>query len=78
MNEQNHPKGGITEMLLIALPMFVSMGCDAIMTFTDRLFLSKLSPDHMNAALAGGVFLATFTVFFTGLISYSTDRKSVV
>ncbi|MFA7057250.1 MAG: MATE family efflux transporter [Candidatus Cloacimonadales bacterium] len=72
MNEQNHPKGGITEMLLIALPMFVSMGCDAIMTFTDRLFLSKLSPDHMNAALAGGVFLATFTVFFTGLISYST------
>lgn len=72
MNENNHPKGGIIEMLLIALPMFASMGCDAIMTFTDRIFLAKLSTDHMNASLAGGVFLGTFTIFFTGLISYST------
>ena len=72
MNENNHPKGGIIEMLLVALPMFASMGCDAIMTFTDRIFLSKLSPDHMNASLGGGVYLATFTIFFTGLISYST------
>lgn len=72
MNEQNNPKGGMKEMLLIALPMFISMGCDAIMTFTDRLFLSKLSPDHMNAALAGGIFLSTLTLFFIGLISYST------
>ena len=72
MNENNHPKGGIVEMLLIALPMFASMGCDAIMTFTDRIFLAKLSTDHMNASLGGGMFLATFTIFFTGLISYST------
>ncbi len=72
MNENKHPKGGIIEMLLIALPMFASMGCDAIMTFTDRIFLSKLSPDHMNASLGGGVYLTTFTIFFTGLISYST------
>lgn len=72
MNENNHPKGGIIEMLLVALPMFASMGCDALMTFTDRIFLAKLSPDHMNASLGGGVYLATFTIFFTGLISYST------
>lgn len=72
MNENNHPKGGIVEMLLIALPMFASMGCDAIMTFTDRIFLAKLSPDHMNASLGGGVYLTTFTIFFTGLLSYST------
>lgn len=72
MNENNHPKGGIIEMLLVALPMFASMGCDALMTFTDRIFLSKLSPDHMNASLGGGVYLTTFTIFFTGLISYST------
>lgn len=72
MNENNHPKGGIVEMLLIALPMFASMGCDAVMTFTDRMFLAKLSPDHMNASLGGGVSLTTFTIFFTGLISYST------
>ncbi len=72
MNENNHPKGGIIEMLLVALPMFASMGCDAIMTFTDRIFLSRLSPDHMNASLGGGVYLATFTIFFTGLLSYST------
>lgn len=72
MNEQNHSKGGIVEMLFIALPMFASMGCDAIMTFTDRIFLAKLSTDHMNASLGGGVFLGTLTILFTGLISYST------
>lgn len=63
--------GGIYEMLLIALPMFVSMGCDSLMTFTDRLFLAKISPNHMNAALGGGFISWTLITFFNGLISYS-------
>lgn len=72
MNEQSRVKGGIKEMLMIALPMLISMGCDAVMVFTDRLFLSRLSSDHMNASMGGGIFLGTLTIFFTGLIAYST------
>ncbi len=72
MYNSKHPKGGIYEMLAIAFPMLVSMGCDAVMTFTDRIFLSRLSTDHMNASLGGGLFLTTLAIFFTGLIGYST------
>ncbi|MBN1363146.1 MAG: MATE family efflux transporter [Sedimentisphaerales bacterium] len=64
--------GGMRELLAIALPMVVSHACDTVMTFTDRLFLSRLGPEQMNASMAGG--LATFVVmtFFLGLTGYST------
>ncbi len=71
MNKPYKP-GGIAEMLAIALPMIISMACDGVMVFTDRLFLASLSPVHMNAAMGGGVMIATFTLFFTGLTGYST------
>ena len=37
--------GGIRELLAIALPMVVSHACETVMTFTDRVFLSRLGPD---------------------------------
>ncbi len=71
MNPKHRP-GGIAEMLAIALPMVISMACDGVMVFTDRLFLASLSPVHMNAAMGGGVMISTFTLFFVGLTGYST------
>lgn len=65
-------KGGIAEMLAIALPMVVSTACDGVMTFTDRMFLSRLGPDPMNAAMAGGVAMQAMMFFFIGLTGYST------
>ncbi|HON16282.1 MAG TPA: MATE family efflux transporter [Spirochaetota bacterium] len=65
-------EGGIIEMVSLALPMVISTACDGIMTFTDRLFLSALSPLHMNAALAGGLVVQSLVFFFFGLIGYST------
>lgn len=59
-------------MLVIAMPMIVSTACDGAMTFTDRLFLARVGPEQMNAALGGGITLLTFTLFFTGLTGYST------
>lgn len=59
-------------MLAIAIPMVVSMACDGVMVFTDRLFLARLSPLQMNAAMGGGVMFATFVLFFMGLTGYST------
>lgn len=64
--------GGIKEMLVIAFPMVIAHACSTVMTFTDRLFLSKLGTDHMNAAFAGGLTAMLFMTFFIGLIGYST------
>ncbi len=74
LNSASHVggRGNVRELLAIALPMVVSHACDTIMTFTDRLFLSRLGPEQMNASMGGGV--ATFVVmtFFLGLTGYST------
>jgi multidrug resistance protein, MATE family len=64
--------GGMKELLLLAYPMIVSTASDGIMTFTDRIFLSRVGPEYMNAAMAGGVTLMTLTLFFVGLTGYST------
>ncbi len=72
MNPKTHKPGGVWEMILIALPMVVSFACDTVMTFTDRLFLSRVGPLHMNAAMAGGISYFFMMSFFLGLIGYVT------
>ena len=67
-----HPPGGIRELLAIALPMVVSHACDTVMVFTDRLYLSRLGPVHMNASMAGGLTCFMATTFFIGLTGYTT------
>jgi MATE family multidrug resistance protein len=64
--------GGIKDLMLLALPMVVSSACDGVMTFTDRLFLSRVGPEQMNAALGGGVTMQTLTFFIMGLTGYAT------
>lgn len=64
--------GGIRELLVLALPMMVSTASDGVMTFTDRLFLARLGPDAMNAALGGGLTFQMLTFFFIGMSGYST------
>jgi len=59
-------------MLAIALPMVVSSASDTIMIFTDRLFLAKLGPAEMSAAMGGGLTSFMLMSFFLGLIGYST------
>lgn len=67
-----HKAGGIKELLILAFPMIISTACDGVMTFTDRLFLSRLGPEHMNAAMGGAVTFQMLTFFFMGLTGYST------
>ena len=64
--------GSVRELLTIAFPMVVSSACETFMTFTDRLFLSRLGPEFMSASMGG--WLASFTMlsFFMGLIGFST------
>ena len=70
--EQGRLAGGVAELLAIALPMVVSHACDTVMTFTDRLFLSRLGTEEMNAAMSGGLTCFMMTTFFMGLIGYTT------
>jgi len=65
-------KGGIREMAAIAVPMVVSQACYTFMTFTDRMFLSRLGPELMNAAMGGGLTVFMMMTFFIGLTGYAT------
>lgn len=64
--------GDVKDVLVVALPMLLSMSFDTFMTFIDRLFLSKLGPAEMNAALGAGAVQLALMTFFTGAISYTT------
>jgi len=68
----NPKNGGVQEMLGVSLPMVMSMSFDTFLVFINRLFLSKLGPDYMNAALTGGIMEMVTIVFFNGVIGYST------
>ena len=65
-------RGGMRETLYIALPMVLSMSFDTLMTFVDRLYLSRLGSEQMNAALAGGLAQFMLQTFFIGLTGYTT------
>ncbi|GJQ60675.1 MAG: MATE family efflux transporter [Candidatus Scalindua sp.] len=64
--------GGILELLVIAMPMVISQACETVMLFTDRLFLSHLSPTHMAASMSGGLTAFMCMTFFIGLTGYTT------
>ena len=72
VKQKTFREGGIKEMLYIAIPVVVSSACDTVMTFTDRLFLSRLGPEIMNAAFAGGLSAILAMAMFTGLVGYTT------
>ncbi|MBN1144673.1 MAG: MATE family efflux transporter [Bacteroidales bacterium] len=67
----NSEKGGVAELLAIAFPMIIATACDGVMTLTDRLFLARLGPELMNAAMGGGVAMQMMIFFFMGLTGYT-------
>ncbi len=72
-SETTFPRqGGLREMLAISLPMVVSHASETALVFTDRLFLSRLGPVQMSAAMGGGLTAFMMTTFFLGLIGYAT------
>ncbi len=64
-------KETLRELLTIAYPMVVSQGAFAVMIFTDRYFMSLLSPTHMAASLGGGVASFFCMSLFIGILSYA-------
>jgi MATE family multidrug resistance protein len=70
--QNNAGSGSIREMVILASPMVVSLSCDTLMIFTDRLLLAKISPDAMNASMGGGIAVYQCLSFFVGLVGYTT------
>ena len=64
-------KRTLSELLSIAYPMVVSQGAFAVMIFTDRYFMSLISPTHMAASLGGGVASFFCMSLFIGVLSYA-------
>ncbi|MFT7090464.1 MAG: MATE family multidrug resistance protein [Candidatus Azotimanducaceae bacterium] len=65
-------KATLKELLILAYPMVISQGAFALMIFTDRYFMSLVSPMHMGASLGGGVASFFCMSLFIGVLSYST------
>lgn len=61
----------LRELTRLALPMVVSQGAFAVMIFTDRWFMAKLSATHIAATLGGGVAAFFCMSFFLGMIAYA-------
>jgi len=60
----------LKQLITLAIPMVISQGAFALMIFTDRYFLSLVSPTHMSASLGGGVAAFFCLSLFIGLLSY--------
>lgn len=58
-------------LLAISFPMVISHGAFAIMIFTDRYFMSMISPTHLAASLGGGVASFFCLSLFIGVLSYA-------
>lgn len=71
LTRQFRGPGGAVELLGIAFPLVVSQACETAMMFTDRLFLSRLGPEYMSAAMSGGLTAFMFMTFFFGLTGYA-------
>lgn len=69
--KENFSRKTTAELLRLALPMVVSQGTFAVMIFTDRYFMSQIDPEHMAAAMGGGVASFFSFCFFIGLFSYA-------
>ena len=60
----------LRRILDIALPMVVSQASESVMRFVDRLFLSRVSKQHLAAAMSGGVTNFVVASLFVGITGY--------
>ncbi|MFW5688603.1 MAG: MATE family efflux transporter, partial [Spirochaetota bacterium] len=64
------PSAMLRRLLNIAFPMIVSQASESVMLFVDRLFLSRVGPLHLSAAMAGGLTNFTVASIFVGIAGY--------
>ena len=70
LKEHYYCNNGISDVLIIALPMIISTSSHSIIVFCDRLFLSRLSIEALAASMPAGLSVFVFLSFFFGLTGY--------
>ena len=65
-------KGGIGQLMPIAVPMILSSVFDTVMTFVDRVYLAYISKEAMAGCMSGGLTSWTCQVFFISMLAYSS------
>lgn len=61
---------GISNLLIIAVPMIITQAADTVMMFCDRYFLSYLGKAHMSASMSGCVSLFFLLSLWLGINGY--------
>ena len=64
--------GGYRETLRVAVPMMISTGSFTLMQFVDRIFLTRYSPEAIQAALPAGILAFTLVCVFSALAGYGS------
>ncbi len=64
-------KATLKDCLSIAWPLVLAMAGNAIMTFTDRLFLARYSATSIQAALPAGLMAFIIIAFLQNVVAYS-------
>lgn len=64
-------RGGILEVLKIALPLILASAGHAVNLFTDRMMLQWYSTDAMAAAFPAGLTSFALNCFFVGTVGYA-------
>ena len=70
-NEFLSHKGGMWEVLKIALPLVLAASSHAVNLLADRLMLSHYSDEAVAASMAAGLTSFTLSCFFLGVIGYT-------
>lgn len=63
-------KGGVKEVLLVAIPLILSSGAHTVQTFIDRMFLTWYDRDAMSGAMLAGICNFCAVAFLMGLVGY--------
>lgn len=71
VNRSHFDSATLLELVKIACPMIISQGAFAMMIFTDRFFLARVSPVHMAAVMGGGVAWFFSYSLFNGILAYA-------
>ena len=70
-NEFLSHKGGMWEVLKIALPLVLAASSHAVNLLADRIMLSHYSDEAVAASMAAGLTSFTLSCFFLGVIGYT-------
>lgn len=72
MNKLQIEKDELKKILKLSIPILISNSLSSLLMFTDSLVLSRYNEKALSASLSVGLFISFITIFFTGVVDYSS------